>query len=141
MDFARNDEGTESLGFWVIISLHNEEKEYGSYTIYRISRFSLSESLFDRMADLLLQWKAKGRSSERSAEEAYACANELLELAADYGFEGNLWHCFLSFCLANHENAYSTSCEIRAIWEVPCPIWQNRISRYLWICLPATSGN
>ena len=23
--FARNDEGTESLGFWVIISLHNEE--------------------------------------------------------------------------------------------------------------------
>ena len=28
-----------------------------------------------------------------------------------------------------------------AIWEVPCPIWQNRISRYLWICLPATSGN
>ena len=42
----------------------------------------------------------------------FDCINELLELAADYGFEGNLWHCFLSFCLANHENAYSTSCEI-----------------------------
>ena len=30
----------------------------------------------------------------------------------NYGFEGNLWHCFLAFCLANNENAYTTSCEI-----------------------------
>ncbi len=45
--------------------------------------------------------------------DAYECANRLIELAADYGFEGNLWHCFLAFCLANHENAFSTACEIR----------------------------
>ncbi len=45
--------------------------------------------------------------------DAYECANQLIELAADYGFEGNLWHCFLAFCLANHENAFSTACEIR----------------------------
>ena len=45
--------------------------------------------------------------------DAYGCANQLIELAADYGFEGNLWHCFLAFCLANHENAFSTACEIR----------------------------
>ncbi len=40
-------------------------------------------------------------------------ANELIELASKYGFEGNLWHCFLALCIANHENAYSISCEIR----------------------------
>ena len=45
--------------------------------------------------------------------DAYECANQMIELAADYGFEGNLWHCFLAFCLANHENAFSTACEIR----------------------------
>ena len=44
--------------------------------------------------------------------DGYACANRLLELAAKYGFEGNLWHCFLAYCLAAHENAYSTACEI-----------------------------
>ena len=33
-------------------------------------------------------------------------------MAVTYGFEGNLWHCFLAFCLANNENVYSTSCEI-----------------------------
>lgn len=43
-----------------------------------------------------------------------ALAGELIELAAKYGFEGNLWHCFLALCLADHENAYSTSCENRA---------------------------
>ncbi len=38
--------------------------------------------------------------------------NELIELAANYGFEGNLWHTFLTFLLANSENAYSTACEV-----------------------------
>ena len=39
-------------------------------------------------------------------------ANQILELAVSHGFEGNLWHTYLTFLLANHENAYSTSCEI-----------------------------
>lgn len=42
----------------------------------------------------------------------YECLNELLELADSYGFEGNLYHNFLSFLLANNENAFSTSSEI-----------------------------
>ena len=36
-----------------------------------------------------------------------------MELAVEYGFEGNLWHCFLALCLADNENAYTTTCEIR----------------------------
>ncbi len=38
--------------------------------------------------------------------------NALLELAVSHGFEGNLWQDYLTFLLACHENAYSTSCEI-----------------------------
>lgn len=38
--------------------------------------------------------------------------NEMIELAGSYGFEGNLWHNFLTFLLTNSENAYSTACEI-----------------------------
>ena len=91
------------------------------FIVYRGFRY---QNLFDRMADLLSSGKEGEIIGEECREEAYACANELLELAADYGFEGNLWHV-----------------RSGAIWEVPCPIWQNRISRYLWICLPATSGN
>ena len=42
----------------------------------------------------------------------YDCLNELLEMTASHGFEGNLWHNYLTFLLANDENAYSTACEV-----------------------------
>jgi predicted AAA+ superfamily ATPase len=65
--------------------------------------------LFDKTAGLL---SLEQRSKTETMPDSYACAGQLIELAASYGFEGNLWHCFLAFCLANNENAYSTSCEI-----------------------------
>ena len=51
-------------------------------------------------------------NSEKKAD-AFVCAGQLVELAVEYGFEGNLWHCFLALCLADNENAYTTTCEIR----------------------------
>ena len=42
----------------------------------------------------------------------YECINEILELSTSHGFEGNLWHTYLTFLLATDENAYSTSCEV-----------------------------
>lgn len=42
----------------------------------------------------------------------YECMNKLMELSVSHGFEGNLWHCYLSFLMVNHENAYSTACEM-----------------------------
>ena len=68
--------------------------------IYRNLKY---QDLLDRTAALF---------AGEGQEDPYACANDLIELAAAYGLEGNLWHCFLALCLANNENAYSTSCEI-----------------------------
>ncbi len=42
----------------------------------------------------------------------FECVNGLLEFSVEHGFEGNLWHTYLTFLLVNDENAYSTSCEI-----------------------------
>lgn len=42
----------------------------------------------------------------------FECMNALLELSVSHGFGGNLWHIYLAFLLASHENAYTTSCEI-----------------------------
>ena len=42
----------------------------------------------------------------------YECMHELLEMAGDMGFYGNLWHCYLSNLLVNNENSYSRACEI-----------------------------
>lgn len=65
------------------------------------------EDLFEDMAGLM------GLGKEGQKEDPFACAGELVELAVEYGFEGNLWHCFLALCLADNENAYTTTCEIR----------------------------
>lgn len=45
-------------------------------------------------------------------EKLFETVNALLELSERRGFSGNLWHTYLTFLLANAENAYSTSCEI-----------------------------
>lgn len=37
----------------------------------------------------------------------------LVELAVSHGYSGNLWQAYLTYLIANNENAYSTSCEIR----------------------------
>ncbi|MFR4580160.1 MAG: hypothetical protein ACLT76_11530 [Clostridium fessum] len=71
--------------------------------LYRNLRY---QQLFDDMCSLLKPEEGGARP------DAYACASQLIDLAVTYGFRGNLWHCFLAFCMANNENAYSTSCEI-----------------------------
>ena len=43
----------------------------------------------------------------------FDCMHRLLEMAAEYAFNGNLWHCYLTDLLVNNENSYSVACEIR----------------------------
>lgn len=70
------------------------------------------QELFDNFVWLINQADNDYYNNEDKAALLYDCVNELLELADAYGFEGNLFHCFLGFLLANNENAFSTSCEI-----------------------------
>ena len=44
--------------------------------------------------------------------EYFACIHQLVEMAGTYGFAGNLWHDYLTYLLVNHENAFSSACEI-----------------------------
>lgn len=65
------------------------------------------EELLEHMACLMGMAKCDGQP------DPFSCAGQLVELAARYGFEGNLWHCFLALCLGDNENAYTTACEVR----------------------------
>lgn len=49
---------------------------------------------------------------EDMREMFYRCIHELLELAGNHGFYGNLWHCYLTNLLVNDENSYSRACEV-----------------------------
>jgi len=39
--------------------------------------------------------------------------HRLVEMAGNHGYEGNLWHTYLTYLLANNENAFSMASEIR----------------------------
>lgn len=72
------------------------------------------QELFDEISLLL----AVGPDDKpETMPDPFACAGRLIELSVAYGFEGNLWHCFLTLCLVDHENAYSMACEIAGFPE------------------------
>ena len=75
--------------------------------VYR--NFEEGELLYD-MAWLMENYKT---GAQGMTELLYDCIHRLLDLAGNYGFHGNLWHCYLANLLVNNENSYSCGCEIR----------------------------
>ena len=69
-------------------------------------------TLLNDMTFLMEHCKNEYYNKEDLVQLLYECLNTLLEMTTSHGFEGNLWHCYLTFLLANDENAYSTSCEV-----------------------------
>lgn len=74
-------------------------------------------ALFYDLTWVMENYKSEFYNREDIEALLYECLGQLTELAASHGFEGNLWQCFLTFLLVNHENAYSRACEIRGSVE------------------------
>ena len=70
------------------------------------------QKILEIMSMAFEQVNAKKTLSEERVEQLYVCAHELSEMAGRFGYEGNIWHCYLTHLLANNENSYSTACEI-----------------------------
>ena len=70
------------------------------------------EEILQNMTFLINNCQSEYYNKEDMVALLFECVNQLLELTGSYGFEGNLWHNYLTFLLANDENAYSTECEI-----------------------------
>ncbi len=70
------------------------------------------EDVLTNMTFLMNHCKSEYYNKEDMRALLFECLNQILELANSHGFEGNLWHNYLTFLLANDENAYSTECEI-----------------------------
>ncbi|MFQ9510876.1 MAG: ATP-binding protein [Lachnospiraceae bacterium] len=68
--------------------------------------------LFSDMSWILEHYEDVFYNKEDLMALYYECVNQLIEIAGEYGLEGNLWHTYLAFIIANDENAFSTACEI-----------------------------
>ncbi|MBE5868529.1 MAG: ATP-binding protein [Lachnospiraceae bacterium] len=78
--------------------------------VYR--EFEDGQLLYD-MTWLMEHYQDEYYNQDDMAALLYECIHKLLELAGNYGFHGNLWHCYLANLLVNNENSYSKACEIR----------------------------
>ena len=70
------------------------------------------EQILNDMTFLMENYDNEYYNQEDLKSLLFECTGSILELCVDHGFEGNLWHDYLTFLLANDEHAYSTSCEI-----------------------------
>ena len=70
------------------------------------------EQILQDMTFLMDNYNSDYYNAQDMKSLLFDCVNGILELCVDHGFEGNLWHDYLTFLLAENENAYSTSCEI-----------------------------
>lgn len=67
--------------------------------------------LYD-MTWLMEHYRNEYYNEEDKRALLFECLNQLLDMAGNMGFYGNLWHCYLTNLLVNHENIYSKACEI-----------------------------
>lgn len=77
------------------------------------------EELLEHLADLIERYHGESNASSGSNAPGgdlvsllYDGIHKLMGVAAEHGFSGNLWHCYLTNLFVNHENAYSCACEI-----------------------------
>ena len=65
------------------------------------------ENFFGDMTWVMEHYEDDSYNKEDVKTVYFECVNELIELSAHYGLEGNLWHAYLAFVIANDENAFS----------------------------------
>lgn len=78
-------------------------------TLYRVLE---RQDIYDGMVRVMEAAK-RGNPDEEDRECLYGVVNGLVELAGSHGFDGNIWHSYLAYELASHENAFSMACEVR----------------------------
>ncbi len=69
------------------------------------------DHVMERMAWAANTYNDKDADRQAVVDTIYDCINQLVTIARTHGFEGNLWHGYLTFVLTTNENAFSMSCE------------------------------
>lgn len=72
-----------------------------------------NDSILVRMGNSFEKMDRKDRTESREelVRELYDQVYRLLDLATRYGFDDNLWQCYIAYILATNENPFSIICE------------------------------
>ena len=78
---------------------------------------NFEENIFSEMAYVVNNYQDEACDREVLIDKLYRCINEIVTIARDHGFNGNLWHGYLTNLLTTNENAFSMSCEKKGAIE------------------------
>lgn len=70
-----------------------------------------SENVWADMTYIANHYADEQADKEALIDKLYTCVNEIVTIAREHGFNGNLWHGYLTYLLTTNENAFSMSCE------------------------------
>ena len=69
------------------------------------------QSILYRMGELFRRFEEEDYDSTELTREANALVKQILRVATEYGFDGNLWQDYLTWYLMMDENPFSLTCE------------------------------
>lgn len=72
---------------------------------------NFSDDIFRKMVHVANTYDEPSADKEKLIDDIYACLHDMIAIAGSHGFEGNLWHSYLSYLLITNENAFSIECE------------------------------
>lgn len=83
-------------------------KDIDSLIIYRKSA---TQGILKEMRDIFYDFYNCGYDKEKLSGRIYTQINNLLDVATDYGFDGNLWKNYIAYVLCISENPFTITCE------------------------------
>jgi hypothetical protein len=70
-----------------------------------------NSSILIRLADIFRDWEEGGYEKDDLIHEIYEQIKRILDLGTVCGFDGNLWHCYLTWTLMTNDNPFARTCE------------------------------
>ena len=68
------------------------------------------DEILVRLGHIIRDWE-NGADRDELVRRCYREVKHLLDLATACGFDGNLWHCYLTWLLMTNENSFTRTCE------------------------------
>ena len=68
-------------------------------------------SILLSLADIVRDWDEENCGKDVLIRRTYAQIKRILDLSTVCGFDGNLWHCYLTWVLMTNQNSFTLTCE------------------------------
>lgn len=69
------------------------------------------DSILLRLAEILQDWEQGSCDKDELIRRIYAEMKRILDLGTKYGFDENIWQCYLTWVLMTNQNSFALTCE------------------------------